>query len=340
MFSTFQKISLMSAIILASTLGCKESIAPRLGRTNPSTSHITQLTLEQYECHQYSANRIQEVKSFLPSGMLVGFGSSDLEDSALQALAGVPNKHLEQLKWAYDTNNFTISAEDPGFSGGLTQLGNPPEWIKISPDSYVVAYALQHEVGHAMHMMVSTGNFDSELATIADNNGNNKNLSQYAQGYVGQGDSYYYEFFAEAFNSYYCSQATNAEIKRDFPDAYEFLARYLAKPVWDEGGSSTQPNPNNGIKGLFAAIDPSNIMWASTSTQNVKEMAICMNDSNTCKNSLQRDMELKLFDTKSNGRMFFKGANVSNLQDGITITILGFNGQNLIESRSVTIQSN
>ncbi len=58
--------------------------------------------------------------------------------------------------------------------------------------------------------------------------------------YVGQGDSYVREFWAEGFNSFYCSEQTNEAIKKDFPDMHAFLSHNLAKPVWDDGSQNSQ----------------------------------------------------------------------------------------------------
>ncbi len=308
---------------------------------SPSANHLSQLTLEQQPCYTHNSQRIQAVKNILPSGMLVGFDSQELENAAYQALAGIPDVHLEKLKWAYETNSFQIKAESPGFSGGMCAMGNPPDWIQVYPDAYVVAYALQHESGHAMEFMVATDdNFSQELQTVADNNSNNSNLSQYAKGYVGNGDTYYREFFAEAFNSYYCSPDTNVEIKRDFPDAHAFLSKYLAKPVWDDGSNNSQTGgTDDNVKGLFVALDPNDLVWVTTNSKDITEIALCLGDLETCKNSMQKDMTFSLFEAKTSGRTFYKGSKLNNIEDGLAVTILGLNNNMLKESRAVMIQT-
>jgi hypothetical protein len=220
---------------VASLVGCGLGTPSR----DATDSRPAQLTRSDLECREWSEGDVDHLKADLPEGYLRDFSSKDLE-RVHQALAGIPRKYLTWLKEVRERNGFYIGSANIGFPGGITEVGEEePSWIKISPGARIIDLSLQHEVGHAVSpylwnkVLSSHDQFNQEFGRIADDNYNNSNLNAYPRTYPKGSEVYIMEYFAEAFNSYYCSPETNAMVKSQFPSTYTFLAEKLEKPVWE-----------------------------------------------------------------------------------------------------------
>lgn len=226
---------------------------------HPDSSTDYQLTRVDHECKVWPQERLQAVKAKLPEGFLVGF-TGELESAQLQAMAGLPDLYIDYLVGVFRSHRFTITAVNPGFQGGVTaRLSDRPVSIKVMPTARIIWLTMQHEIGHALEMRFSQvigpakgGNFDAELRATANSNEANPNLNAYPKTYLpGRRETYYAEYWGEAFNSFYCSEATNSMLQQQFPDTYALLRKYAEPPLWESNagpqlGPGPQPNPNPG----------------------------------------------------------------------------------------------
>ncbi len=201
-----------------------------------SSSGLYQLTLEDYPCKTWPEGRVEAVNSRLDKDMMKGWDRSSHRPLIFQAMAGVPDLYLGKLNALHVKNSFHISPRSS--LGGVTLY---PSYIYVGDDVDSINLALQHEVGHVVEYfardMASDGDpfeddFDEELAVTAKEHHDNPYLNAYPASFSVESEVYKQEYFAEAFNSYYCSENTNALIRKQFPSTYAFLTKYLQKPVW------------------------------------------------------------------------------------------------------------
>lgn len=202
-----------------------------------------QLTQDDYPCQQWGLERTNAAMKILPAQMFRNW-NADLMNHAKQAIAGIPDHYLGYLANLHKRNGFFIEADEFGATGGVTISNeNDAEYIVVTPVGEVVDHVLQHELGHALQFQVRKESgarglaFEEALAAISDREYDNPNLNDYPHGYDRGSDAYHREFWAEAFNSFYCDRFTNGLLEKQFPGAYPFLLKYLQPPVWGLTGA-------------------------------------------------------------------------------------------------------
>lgn len=220
-------------LVLSLTLiGCGSTI---IGKNETAVSHVSQLTAEDHPCKQWSSERVDAVKKRLNPNVLTKWTSEAMLVLVFQAMAGIPDIYLDELNNLNTKHGFNIS---PGGHGGVALY---PQYIQIGNNEDSINLCLQHEVGHITEYFARNDlgsndpfgyNFYEDLENTAVENHENPNLNAYPGGFAVTSETYKKEYFAEAFNSYYCSEYTNSLLKEQFPSTYEFLLKYLRKPVW------------------------------------------------------------------------------------------------------------
>jgi len=197
-------------------------------------SNLYQLTVDDYPCQVWNQERVDKVMGLMPSTMMKKW-EGDILKRGEQALAGIPDLYIKWMAELHKKNGFSITAEDPGFTGGVVIGGEKyPEQMYIYPRTDIVDLVMQHETGHAIMYKIKfeMTQFLEELGPIADNEHENPNINAYPQLYDIGTEAYHKEFWAEAFNSYYCSPETNGLVKKQFPKTIPLLEKYLEKPIW------------------------------------------------------------------------------------------------------------
>src|SRR5690606_11425545 len=119
---------------------------------------------------------------------------------ALNALAGIPKPYLAWLYEVHQYNGFYISQQALGGNVvGVTYFTDLPQRIHITNKDWAADFAMQHEVGHAIHLRLSRSpGFDGTLRQRFSQESGNRRLRSYARSSSS-------EYLAESFNNFYCS---------------------------------------------------------------------------------------------------------------------------------------
>lgn len=278
-FLTFAAI-LLSVLVLGS---CRK---PAGTRESSDTKYITD---EQFQCRTADANRLQLVNSapqlfetFDPESLQVAKG----------LLGNLPEPYVRHLIASTQHTNFRIKLMDVVTScklrddrgniiedyspngpysgiGGCTSLGFYPTYSDVRKGQ--VTFALIHELGHGlMNYVAQQGSVSGDSDTFfaewqqiykEEEAKSAKNGAFYARDYA-RGN--YNEFWADAFQSFYCSPESNDELRVNLVKTHEFLSRHLLPPAWNSP-------PVNGVNAAPGAYP--NIMGYSTGTVFVKLLA-------------------------------------------------------------------
>jgi len=315
------RLHVAAALLMTSSWACKQ--------TSPSPAEMKQLSSVERACKTWNTERIQEVEKSLPSGFLVGWDTTGKKAKVIQAFAGLPNKYLNALyKQRSDPGGkpfrvVTLAASGESFPSGM--VGGTPIsvisggdlWTEgdaeesiIDPNSRLLIDTVLHELGHALTPMIARWSgkprvFGTELQKIAVKDRTNPMLNWYPKAYPTSGWQYRGEFFAEAFVSYYCSEAVHQDLAERFPTTYDFLKQYLEPPVWktastdvastdgakpvdsgtpDKGGSDKDKPKETAIKvalGSKPASDGSHHFYFSVNRE-VSEVVYCLGDDVVC----------------------------------------------------------
>jgi hypothetical protein len=309
-----------------------------------AVSTPTQLTREDFGCKAWPQARLDAMKARIPNGFLVSWQGEAL-DRVHQAMAGIPDTYLTWLYGVHARNGFSIKGQSPGFNGGVTQLTDTePTDMRVTPNGRVVDLSLQHEIGHAINPYMWTvastrAAFDRELGQLADADYANSNLNAYPKSYPRGSDVYHMEFWAEAFNSFYCSEATNDLLKTQFPSTYAFLARSLEKPVWEANDPSTASVDAD----LFVLVEPDagDATRAKLRIAGKKALAstrLCLDDLAACKASLKNDVAFAAAGGASADRAYFAASAPLTVASGAAMTLLGLDADGrLVSAKAVKL---
>lgn len=333
-YATFAQL----ATVLALT-SCGAAELP--GDANDQSS-LSQLTRADYSCKTWNESRVAALKSKMPSTFLKSWQGEPL-NRVHQAMSGIPDVYLDWLYAAHKRNGFSIKGENPGFPGGVTELSDrEPIDMKVLPEPRIVDLTLQHEIGHALNPFLwnetfgSRGAFESQFNKLADADYANSNLNDYPKSYPRGSDVYRMEFFAEAFNSYYCSESTNKMIQEQFPGTYAFLAKNLAKPVWAAGDATV---PSKDISLLLGTENAAPRVWIAAAKE-VATARLCLGSVVDCRQSLRSDLELSATNGLDPARAYFAGTTTLAARDGLQVTLLGLDASGkLVAARTVRIDT-
>jgi hypothetical protein len=196
----------------------------------------------------------------------------------------------------------------------VTTFTNVPLRIEIAKTSWAADFATQHEVGHAMNVGFR-GNrpgFENKLATVFSQEAGNSKLRSYAR-------TTRTEYFAEAFNNYYCSKDAHAFLKATLPKTYDFLSANLSAPRWETDVSTVVR------KDLFASLggDANLTDVAIGAPSDVASVGICRDSLDSCLASKRSDVRFSAAGT-SGDRVLFRGLTGLTIADGQVVTLLGF----------------
>ncbi len=313
--------------------------ACRIGdlQTVDSGSGFSQLTKKDHDCKVWDSQRLSKVK-----GMVRPFtrnvDGNPYEEKYYQAMAGLPDHYLSYLALHGETRGFYVSLENPGFEGGVTNFSSAgPNSIKIKPSRWAIDFTTQHEVGHAVQLFVGqearkrgfdAATFDRELVQIARGECTNPNLNSYPISYGCYDETYLFEFFAEAYNSYYCKEETQIMVKEQFPATYAFLQKYLEPPVWEQT-SGESGTPDTGMLMHLAqdgTADSSSFTAYIAGGNQIASAAICLGTLAECKQSQKQDVATKRVTAADSRRIIFMTLAPIPVNATATVTLLGFDG--------------
>ena len=182
------------------------------GFHNASTQDVSttkQLTAADYPCQEYDPARVRHINTLFPTKMLKNWTDQSSIEARDQALSGIPDRYLAHLAELHKEYGFTISAT-PGNGGGVAFY---PQYIEVSENVHAIQLVMQHEVGHILQYFVEDHaedfSFSEDFKASADENFDNPELNRYPRSYGRHNPTYYKEYWAEAFNSFYCAPLTN-----------------------------------------------------------------------------------------------------------------------------------
>lgn len=223
-----KKLVILCALIFA--VGCMST------KKSLNDQHkLMQITVDDYSCKAWDNDRVEQIKTLFPKAMIDSSGASDKSLKSLyQAMSGIPDTYLKWLGKLHKEDGFTISFSD-GMGIGLALY---PSYIQFGNDWELVNHTAQHEIGHIVDYYVQdvTTDFDfpQNIQTVADKDYISPHINQYPISYSRSSDTYYKEYWAEAFNSFYCSPKTNKLFGEYFPEANAILRKVLLPPVWEK----------------------------------------------------------------------------------------------------------
>lgn len=260
------------------------NISSCFSRTEPH-SNIEQLLEKEQKCMRWPDDRLKSVTAKFPQGFLKGFQGQS-QDEALQALAGIPDRHLDWLIEVNKKNGFAINNAG-GMQGGVTEFGEYPNWIKVGGATYIIQSALQHEVGHAMrrwfdkHNSATASQWTQAVQSEANKESRNPQLNSYPRSYVGQ-EAYLDEYWAEAYNSFYCSPESNTDLKNYFAGTYNVLRTLSDPPVWEASSGGN----NQTASGVFLAVESTSvnspINFVATVPKEASRLYFCETADDSC----------------------------------------------------------
>jgi len=306
-----------------------------------SGSGISQLTARELKCHVWDTDRIDYLKANMPQGFVRNFPNTVL-DEVLNALAGIPDPQLNLLYDVYNKKIFRGIEAAPGMQGGVTEFNRNPLQLKVGTSRAIIHAALQHEVGHAIYPffwhqnLKGDGNeFKTLVQRDAISHASNAQLHPYPKSYFGRNNEVYgFEYWAEAYNSYYCSPESEAQVKRYFPSTYDVLERYLDPPVWRSG--VRPPSPKFTIFASRKANEAQTIGLASEG--HFVAMGLCKGDGESCTDMAQ-SLSTFVLDRRVGERQIFVAQDLNlGLTAETTFTIMAETTDGLIEKKTIKIQ--
>ena len=103
----------------------------------------------------------------------------------------------------------------------------------IALPSFSADFALQHETGHAINVLLDGKivNFEAKLEALF----NDEAASGQIRGYAQTSPT---EYFAEAFNNFYCGKDSKAYFKEQLPKTHDFFVKNLEQPVFEADAAS------------------------------------------------------------------------------------------------------
>jgi hypothetical protein len=304
------------AVAVSASFACSRPSPPEV-----DLSPTAQLTSNLIACDAYPDNVVAQTRDELSPGFVSGWTDPTSERLVYELLTGIPREYRQYLNELFIKKTFSgISPRDldSGVMGvtyleGFSNLYMYPTDLNIATVSGAITFALQHEVGHAVEGQIAKqadtgggeGSFDQAMANYFQNEGKtNSVLRSYARSSQG-------EYWAEAFNNFYCSREAADLLKRELPQTYQFMERVLLPPAWTNppgGGGGNNSSPATYIA-LSAATEDAT---AQTSRFNllistVPEIAaafICAGTTQTCSGGTATKAKLTRIATHNNRAIY------------------------------------
>lgn len=238
--SSFVVVGLLLVTLVAPTLlGCAPSA--------PSAS-TKQIVNRDFDDWQAPADRIAAVEQWVAAQggrTLAKTTDPEIRAIVVNQMAKVPPVVMQ---WLIQQKNFEIAFEGSGEGGGsgYCELGSPDSVrIGFQGAKSVFPTIILHELGHATQQWAtsaanrSSGESifpagDDSWQAMTKSASENRQFSTYAKSYLLKGDTetFYYEAFAEAFDSYYFSAESNTYFQGVFPNVYGFMGTLSLAPAW------------------------------------------------------------------------------------------------------------
>jgi hypothetical protein len=169
----------------------------------------------------------------IPTEMVVGFAGG-AEPEVYGALAALSNETLAWMVEEHKKHGFKIESNKPDSirAMGVTRYrpDGTTELVQIHPILVgdIRINVVLHELGHVVHKGRSTAAFEATLNEVYEKEGKSWFVGNYAQTSAA-------EYFAEAFNTYYCSASEALRLQRALPATYAFLREFAGTPYWSGG---------------------------------------------------------------------------------------------------------
>ncbi len=229
------KVLAYSAVCFLAFTSCQHS-----GK-NSSDQHseVKQLKsqLTSFKC-DFEDARIAMVKEKY-SGNVSSTVNSEWREKVFKYMSLTPDAYLEYI---FTTNEVKVSYRS---SGGLTTLGGPgpsdrPEGpdrpgrvFKITISSGQPQYnGMLHEIGHAVEPHIDDVHPNTYYKSskywykAAAKTSNKESSAMWQYPKTGR-----FEYWAELFDSYYCSAESRAHMKKTYPRSFQFAKRFLIDPL-------------------------------------------------------------------------------------------------------------
>lgn len=220
--------------------------------------------------------------------------NSQFSAKYFNSMAGIPDTYLDWMSTRAASDNFRIYTARSTTLSSFTKWGGRDDKISVDRSAWGFDYSLQHEVGHYVEMYASTtgatqrgyseDQFDRELQQVATLAFNNPKLNSYPKGYYNRNrGAYYAEFWAEAFNSFYCSEEANQNFSETFPEVYAFVSKYLEAPVWGSNGGQGYKPPTEIKIMLYSAKQTPNVLSAYVAgPKTMTGLTVCYENKENC----------------------------------------------------------
>jgi hypothetical protein len=214
-----------SAILAIGAVACESPLdSMETDQEDAHASGLKQLIQNDFVC-DVNEDRIPTIKKKYRFNLLGGTPAH--RKTAFASLANLPT---EYLNYVFKRHKLPITLKNVGGStrGATTSSNSGNGWYptrmwigqvtgKFNP--------LPHEMGHAMehYNKYSFPNFQKDL-TVMYKWAMNNSESSVMRGYAKSNQT---EFWAEVFDSYYCSQESRDYMKEHMPRTLVFAQRYL-----------------------------------------------------------------------------------------------------------------
>ncbi len=315
------------ALIALTALGCKPNGElgvggdARLGP--PNVSNLSQVSQQRYECLTQDESTAKYIFKDAPSNFFSGW-APDEQLYVMQLMGNLPEEYIQHLFKANSQAGFQVIQEylGPG-TGGLTMLGYYSEWAKVAPGS--IDWALNHELGHALHYYIdneSGGAIDNRLNNAYYTDRNNPNVGSYATTQLA-------EWFAESFQSFYCSPEAQDFIKQNIPDTYAVLSEALVPARWD---SNSRPSDlfkilaykEEANSNSYTNIGGNEYKFLVSAPEGIEKIAVCWSGVSECRDDASKQNIYELKETLSNGlKVYYNESSKFNLTGKNIISVIG-----------------
>lgn len=357
--------------ICLSIMGCSEKTPEHDG------SDLRQISRQLYKCEMLPAAQQAEIPAAMfgideqminnpymlnvsatqKTNLIADNWPADLLTQAKAVVASLPPPILKSLIELHLQAGFRIGRWPLQQSiGGLATTGPKPHIIISSVDPMMIPLALRHELGHIVDMMLlSTG--AKRLEFVGDKNahfavesasnpafatgcGNSPGMPS-GPGTVGcYSRTSAMEYFADAFDSYYCSPNSNQFIKDYLPKTYTLLQRFLPDPVWAPMATLKDTAKQGIFAALLAKVGSQEHYLLVAVEQEIAQVLLCPGKREFCTGTQTDGLRLK-FHSAKNGKNYFATDRALDFRPNEqTMTISTFDaGDRHLKSRLVLLKS-
>ena len=324
------KISLIALATLG-VFGCKPNGEFGVGGGTlapPNTSSLSQISPEHYQCIKQDDSTAKYVFREAPSNFFANWSEAG-QLEVMKLMGNLPDEYIEHLYKANANAGFQVLQENLGSGiAGLTMLGYYSQWAKVAPGQ--VDWALNHELGHALHYYIDEvdgGNtVDGKVNNAYQNERSSSNTGSYAKTGL-------YEWFAEGFQSFYCSPEAQDFMKQNVPQTYEIFQKALVPARWDSNAAPSDLFKILAYKEATSTTTYTNITnkeykFLISVPEGVNNIKLCWGGVSECRDDASKQKVYELKETLANGkRIFYNDTATFPLSTKNTISVIGVNSE-------------